>query len=65
MPMGDHRYSLLPAGEGWQQVEAVLPLCPSGNRRWFGDLDLQVAGRARKARFAFDLAPGASPATAP
>jgi hypothetical protein len=57
MPMGDHRHSLVPAADGWQEAEAVLPLCPSGNRRWFGHLDFTLDGRARSARFAFDLAP--------
>lgn len=57
MPMGDHRYELAPAGAGWQQAEAVLPLCPSGKRRWFGRLDFTLEGQARSARFAFDLQP--------
>ena len=56
MPMGDHRHALVLAPDGWQEAEAVLPLCPSGNRRWFGRLDFTLAGRARSARFAFDLA---------
>ena len=56
MPMGDHRHALVPASDGWQDAEAVLPLCPSGKRRWFGRLDFTLAGRARSARFAFDLA---------
>jgi len=56
MPMGDHRHALVPASDGWQDAEAVLPLCPSGKRRWFGRLDFTVGGRARSARFAFDLA---------
>ena len=55
MPMGDHRHALVPAGDGWQEAEAVLPLCPSGNRRWFGHLDFTLDGRARSTRFAFDL----------
>jgi hypothetical protein len=56
MPMGDHRQALVPASDGGQYAEAVLPLCPSGERRWFGRLDFTLAGRARSARFAFDLA---------
>ena len=56
MPMGDHRHALVPAADDWQEAEAVLPLCPSGNRRWFGDLDFTLDGRAHSARFAFDLA---------
>lgn len=55
MPMGDHRHPLVPAPDGWHEAEAVLPLCPSGKRRWFGTLDVTLAGRARSARFAFDL----------
>ena len=55
MPMGDHRHALVPAADGWQEAEAVLPLCPSGNRRWVGRLDFTLDGRARSARFAFDL----------
>jgi hypothetical protein len=57
MPMGDHRHALVAAADGWQETEAVLPSCPSGRRRWFGTLDFALAGRARSARFAFDLAP--------
>jgi hypothetical protein len=56
MPMGDHRHALVPESDAWQGAEAVLPLCPSGKRRWFGRLDFTLAGRARSARFAFDLA---------
>ena len=25
MPMGDHRYALVPGGEGWQEAAVVLP----------------------------------------
>jgi len=56
MPMGDHRHPLVPAPDGWHEAEAALPLCASGKRRWFGTLDFTLAGRARSARFAFDLA---------
>lgn len=56
MPMGDHHYGLVMAADGWQEAEAVLPLCPSGKRRWFGRLDFRLAGQARSARFALDLA---------
>lgn len=58
MPMGDHRHALVPAGDGWQQAEVVLPACPSGGGRWFGRLDFTVAGRARSARFTIELLPG-------
>ena len=57
MPMGDHRHALVPAKGGWLETEAVLPLCPSGRRRWFGTLDFTFAGTARSVRFAFDLSP--------
>jgi hypothetical protein len=57
MPMGDHRHALVDAADGWQEAEAALPLCPSGKRRWLGTLDFTLGGRARTARFAFDLAP--------
>jgi len=57
MPMGDHRYSLIPADEGWQTAEVVLPLCPSGKRRWFATVEGTVAGRPRTARFRLDLEP--------
>lgn len=56
MPMGDHRHALVPAADGWQEAEVVLPLCPSGKRRWFGRLNFRLDGRARSGRFAFDLA---------
>jgi hypothetical protein len=58
MPMGDHRYSLVTAANGWQETEVVLPACPSGQRRWFGRLDFQLAGKARSARFTIELLPG-------
>jgi hypothetical protein len=61
MPMGDHRHRLVAAVDGWHEAEAALPLCPSGGRRWFGTLDFTLAGRARSARFAFDLRPPTSP----
>lgn len=57
MPMGDHRYSLIPADQGWQTAEVVLPLCPSGKRRWYATVEGTVAGRPRTARFRLDLAP--------
>ncbi|MFA6109254.1 MAG: hypothetical protein WDA75_10855 [Candidatus Latescibacterota bacterium] len=58
MEMGKHRYSLVPAArEGWLQAELVLPACPSGNRRWYGDLTFTSAGRPGATRFQFDLEP--------
>ncbi len=60
MPMGDHRYALVPAPTpGWYQADVVLPACPSGSRRWFGTLEFTAAGQPRRAQFAFDLAPKA------
>ena len=56
MPMGDHRYSLVPADQGWQTAEVVLPLCPSGKRRWYATVEGTVAGQPRTARFRLDLA---------
>jgi hypothetical protein len=62
MPMGDHRHALQPSGDAWQEAEAVLPLCPSGARRWFGTLDFRLDGREHSTRFAFELAPPSSAA---
>jgi hypothetical protein len=57
MPMGDHRYTLVPGENGWQEAEVVLPLCRSGNRRWYAIVEGTVAGRPRVARFRLELAP--------
>lgn len=57
MPMGDHRYSLRAAADGWHEADVVLPLCASGDRRWFASVEGMVAGRPRVARFEFTLAP--------
>ena len=57
MPMGDHRYSLVPGADGWQEAEVVLPLCQSGRRRWYATVEGRVAGRPVTARFRLDLAP--------
>ena len=61
MPMGDHRYALVPGTEGWHEAEVVLPLCGSGNRRWFATFEGTVAGKPRTARFQLDLTPPSSP----
>ncbi len=61
MPMGDHRYSLVPAADGWQEAEVVLPVCGSGHRRWFATFEGTVAGQPRTARFLLDLTPPSSP----
>lgn len=57
MPMGDHRYLLVPGQDGWQEAEVILPLCMSGKRRWFATVEGTAAGRLRTARFRLDLAP--------
>lgn len=57
MPMGDHRYTLVPGENEWQEAEVVLPLCRSGSRRWYATVEGTVAGRPRVARFRLDLAP--------
>jgi hypothetical protein len=65
MTMGDHRYKLVPVGDGWWEAQVVLPACASGHKRWYGDLALTVAGEARAARFQFDLEPDAPPGATP
>lgn len=61
MPMGDHRYTLVPGAEGWHEAEVVLPLCKSGKRTWFATIEGTVAGKPRTARFQLDLTPPSSP----
>lgn len=62
MPMGDHRYSLVPAADGWYEAEVVLPFCKSGNPRWFATVEGTVDGRPVVVRFRLDLAkPGGGP----
>lgn len=56
MPMGDHRYTLVPAGDGWVGAEVVLPFCKSGDPRWFAIVEGTVGGRDITARFRLDLA---------
>ncbi|MCX6551366.1 MAG: hypothetical protein NTY02_10250, partial [Acidobacteria bacterium] len=63
MPMGDHRYSLVPGAQGWQEAEVVLPLCPSGKRRWYATVEGATSGQPRTARFRFDLTPAGQPPT--
>jgi hypothetical protein len=63
MPMGDHRYTLVAVTNGWYESEVVLPLCPSGNPRWYAVVAGTVNGRPVAATFRLDLAkPGATPA---
>lgn len=56
MPMGDHRYSLVPAADGSYEAGVVLPFCQSGNPRWFVTVEGVVAGRPVVTRFRIDLA---------
>jgi hypothetical protein len=56
MPMGDHRYTLGPGEDGWQEAEVVLPFCKSGNPRWYAIVEGTVDGRPFSARFRLDLA---------
>jgi hypothetical protein len=56
MPMGDHRYSLIPGSDGWQEAEVILPRCMSGIRRWYATVEGTVGGEPRTARFRLDLA---------
>jgi len=66
MPMGEHRYTLVPGDDGWLEAEVVLPFCTSGNPRWYAVVAGTVAGRPTAARFRFDLTrPGAAAALAP
>jgi hypothetical protein len=63
MPMGDHRYTLVPGHDGWQEAAVVLPFCKSGNPRWYANVEGTVAGQPVVARFRLDLAKrGAAPA---
>lgn len=57
MPMGDHRYGLRRTADGWQAADVVLPVCPSGGRRWFAAIDGDLEGRPRTLRARLDLAP--------
>jgi hypothetical protein len=61
MPMGDHRYTLVPGAEGWQEAEVVLPMCKSGRKTWYATVEGSVAGKPRSARFQLDLTPPSGP----
>ncbi len=66
MPMGDHRYALVAGRDGWQEAEVVLPVCTSGNPRWYAIVEGTVAGRPTTARFRLDVTQaGSAPAPAP
>jgi hypothetical protein len=56
MPMGDHRYTLVAGADGWREAAVVLPMCKSGNPRWYAIVEGTVAGRPVLARFRLDLA---------
>ena len=60
MPMGDHRYTLVPGDDGWQEAEVVLPFCRSGNPRWYAIVEGTVTRRPITARFRVDLTKPAS-----
>jgi hypothetical protein len=64
MPMGDYRYSLVPAAQGWYAAGVPPPPCSSGPRRWYATIEGAAAGRSRTARFRLDVTPPA-PAPAP
>ena len=68
MPMGEHRYRLLPGAGGWQEAEVVLPMCKSGDRTWFATLEGKVGGKPVSSRFRLELSPPSEapvPATTP
>jgi hypothetical protein len=60
MPMGEHRYALVPGADGWLEAAVVLPWCQSGQRRWYATIDVVAGGTARVARFQFDVTPPGS-----
>jgi hypothetical protein len=61
MPMGDHRYALVATPDGAYETEAVLPMCQSGNPRWFATVEGTASGLPVRARFRLDLAkPGSA-----
>lgn len=55
MPMGEHRYALLAGTDGWYHADVTLPLCASGNPRWFVTVEASVSGRPIRDRFRLDL----------
>ena len=63
MPMGDHRYTLIAGKDGWYDAEVVLPFCPSGNPRWYANVEGAVNGHAFMARYRLDLTRPASGST--
>ena len=58
MDMGRHPYELVPDGaDGWYAAEASIPRCPSGDPRWYGNMEFFIDGTSHKGGFQFDLAP--------
>jgi hypothetical protein len=55
MPMGEHRYTLAPGEDAWYEADVVLPMCPSGKRRWYATIEGTVGGQPVVARFRVDL----------
>ena len=56
MPMGEHRYLLLPGPDGWLEADVMLPMCTSGDPRWFATVEGSTSdGRAVRARYQLDL----------
>jgi hypothetical protein len=58
MPMGDNRYALKPAPDGWLEAEVLLPSCGSGDPHWFAIIEGTRDGKPLTVRFRFDLSPG-------
>jgi hypothetical protein len=56
MPMGEHRCALVRGDDGWLEADVVLPLCSSGDPRWFAVVQAKAEGRPVIARFQLDLA---------
>jgi hypothetical protein len=57
MPMGDHRYALQPQPDGTLQADVTLPMCMSGNPRWFATVEGVAGGVVRTVKFRLDLVP--------
>ena len=55
MPMGEFRSALTPTDNAWYGAEATLPVCSSGDHRWFADVTGTAGGRTFGARFRLDL----------
>lgn len=54
MPMGDQEYLLVPAKNGWE-ADVVLPMCLSGDSRWYVTIKGTADGLPIEARFSLDL----------